>query len=143
MLDVILLPAFDNMDAFVFCNQHQSVVLSGLIPQGFEGPGVDSLRFGSWARSASRNLPGKSSGCKPTLCSYRVRQVLGYPFFFFFGCPGSSLRHVGPVTPWQVVRWYLISLIRARTCVPCIGRWTFNYWTTREVLHHIFEGLRK
>ena len=110
MLDVILLPAFDNMDAFVFCNQHQSVVLSGLIPQGFEGPGVDSLRFGSWARSASRNLPGKSSGCKPTLCSYRVRQVLGYLFFFFFWLPWVFVAACGPGYPMagsKVVPYFL------------------------------------
>ena len=25
MLDVILLPAFDNVDAFIFCNQHHSL----------------------------------------------------------------------------------------------------------------------
>ena len=29
--------------------------------------------------------------------------------------------------------WDLSFLIRDRTCTPCIGRWSRNHWTTREV----------
>ena len=29
--------------------------------------------------------------------------------------------------------WDLRSPIRHQTCVPCIGSWTLNHWTTREV----------
>ena len=29
--------------------------------------------------------------------------------------------------------WDLSSLTRARTHIPCIGRWILNHWTTREV----------
>ena len=29
--------------------------------------------------------------------------------------------------------WYLSSLTRNQTCAPCIGRWSLNQWTTREV----------
>ena len=29
--------------------------------------------------------------------------------------------------------WHLSSLTRDQTCIPCIGRWILNHWTTREV----------
>ena len=29
--------------------------------------------------------------------------------------------------------WDLSSLTRNQTCVPCVGRWSLNQWTTREV----------
>ena len=32
--------------------------------------------------------------------------------------------------------WNLVSLIRNRTQVPCIERWSLNHWTTREVPTH-------
>ena len=28
--------------------------------------------------------------------------------------------------------WDLSSPTRDQTCVPCIGRWILNHWTTRE-----------
>ena len=30
--------------------------------------------------------------------------------------------------------WDLSSLIRDRTHIPCIGRWSLNHWIAREVL---------
>ena len=30
--------------------------------------------------------------------------------------------------------WDVSSPPRDRTCVPCIGRWILNHWTTKEVL---------
>ena len=30
--------------------------------------------------------------------------------------------------------WNISSLTKTRTCIPCIERWIFNHWTTREVL---------
>ena len=35
------------------------------------------------------------------------------------------------------------SQIRDQTPVPCIGRWIFNHWTTREVLVLLFSGNRE
>ena len=32
--------------------------------------------------------------------------------------------------------WDLSSLMRVRTCTPCIGRQSLNHWTTREVPPH-------
>ena len=34
---------------------------------------------------------------------------------------------------WPRGMWDLSSLTRDRTCTPCIGRWSLNHWTTREV----------
>ena len=41
----------------------------------------------------------------------------------------QSLWHRGLIAPGHVES----SQIRDRTCVPCIGRWMLNHWTTREV----------
>ena len=30
---------------------------------------------------------------------------------------------------------------RDRTCIPCIGRWILNQWTTREVLPSVFNAI--
>ena len=40
---------------------------------------------------------------------------------------------------WLQGRWGLSSLTRDRTCVPCIGRQSLNYQTTREVLKNTPE----
>ena len=34
---------------------------------------------------------------------------------------------------WPRGMWNLSSLTRGRSCTPCIGRWSVNYWTSREV----------
>ena len=34
---------------------------------------------------------------------------------------------------WPRGMWDLSSLTRDQTCMPCIGRWSPNLWTTREV----------
>ena len=39
---------------------------------------------------------------------------------------------------WLKGTWDLSSLIRDRTCTPCIGRQSLNYWTTRESLYLLF-----
>ena len=44
---------------------------------------------------------------------------------------GSIVGHTGLGDPWHVES----SQIRGWTRVPCIDRWTFNHWTTREVPH--------
>ena len=33
---------------------------------------------------------------------------------------------------WPRGMWHLSSLFRDQTCTPCIGRQSFNHWTTRE-----------
>ena len=35
--------------------------------------------------------------------------------------------------------WHLSSLTRDQTCVPCIGKWILNHWTTREVPHSLLQ----
>ena len=54
---------------------------------------------------------------------------------------GSPLQHAGsrahgPIAVACGPRgiWDPSSLIRDQSQVPCIGRWIFNHWTTREVL---------
>ena len=47
-------------------------------------------------------------------------------FFFFFFWPGGM--------------WYLNPLTRDQTCTPCIGGWSLNHWTTREVWHVPFNA---
>lgn len=113
------------------------MVLSGLIPQGFEGPGADSLGFGFGARSAGRNLPGKHSGYKPDVpiesAKFQEIHFSWLHWVFTVACgPGYPVAG-GILFPWLGIE----------PAVPCIGRWIFNHWTTREVLHHIFEGLGK
>ena len=42
---------------------------------------------------------------------------------------------------WPQGMWDLSSPTRDRTCTPCIGRWSLNHWTTREVpgVHVFFQ----
>ena len=57
--------------------------------------------------------------CRPFLKS--LLNLLQYCFcfmFWFFGLQGM---------------WNLRSLIRDWTWTPCIGRWTPNHWTSREI----------
>ena len=46
--------------------------------------------------------------------------------------------------------WVFSSLTRDQTCISCLGRWTINHWTTREVpeldpfwISHISEVLEQ
>ena len=39
---------------------------------------------------------------------------------------------------WLQGMWDLSSLTRDRTHTPCIGKWSLNYWTAREVPHGFF-----
>ena len=39
---------------------------------------------------------------------------------------------------WLQGMWDFSSLARDRTCTLCIGRWSFNHWTTREVSSKLF-----
>ena len=71
-----------------------------------------------------------------------------FVFFFniyLFGCVRSSLRHAGSSSiAWGLSScslelrscsmWDLSFPIRNRTCIPCVGRWILNHWTTREIL---------
>ena len=43
---------------------------------------------------------------------------------------GSVVAMHGPAAPWRVGS----SRTQDRTCVLCTGRWTLNYWITREVI---------
>ena len=52
-------------------------------------------------------------------------------------CGTQAVGHVGSVgssgalaeTPWHKRS----SLTRDRTCVPCIGKWVLNHWSTSEL----------
>ena len=53
------------------------------------------------------------------------------------------LRSTGSRGMWasavvvQSCPWYVeSSQIRDETCVPCIGKWILNYWTTTLLLYH-------
>ena len=46
----------------------------------------------------------------------------------------QQLWHTGLVAPWHVGS----SRTRDRTCVRCIGRWTLNNCTTREVPSYVY-----
>ena len=50
----------------------------------------------------------------------------------------QQLWCTGLAAPWQVKS----SQTRNQTCVPCIGRWILNHWTTGEVpfLSHLKEA---
>ena len=54
--------------------------------------------------------------CEPFLKS--SMNLLQYCFCFIF---------------WPGGMWDLSSLSKDSTCTYCIGRWSFNHWTTREV----------
>ena len=41
---------------------------------------------------------------------------------------------------WFSVTWDLSSPTRDWTCTPCIGRWSFNHWTARDVSQLTFVG---
>ena len=41
----------------------------------------------------------------------------------------QELWRTGLIAPWRVGS----SWTKNQTCVPCIGRWILNHWTTREV----------
>ena len=56
-------------------------------------------------------------------------QALGPAGFSSGGIWAQRLWHTGLVAPRHVGS----SQTRDQTCVPCIGRWILNYWTTKEV----------
>ena len=61
----------------------------------------------------------------------RVKQFLFYlKFFFFFFFLAVLGLHGG--------MWDLSSWTRIRICIPCIGRWIFNHWTTSKVPQGLF-----
>ena len=47
-----------------------------------------------------------------------------------YGTQAQRLCHRGLTALWHVES----SWIRDPICVPCIGRWILNHWTTREAL---------
>ena len=59
-------------------------------------------------------------------------------------CIGFSLQSRGSrragLSSWGARAWLVApqhvrsSWTRGRTCIPCIGRWILNHWTTRDVL---------
>ena len=68
------------------------------------------------------------------------------PFWGWVGYAVCLLQHVGFLellrgVSCPMTRGNLSSLIRDRSCFPCIGRWTRNHWTTREVPSIHFFGL--
>ena len=40
---------------------------------------------------------------------------------------------------WPRGMWDLSSLSRNQTCTPCVGRWSLNHWTARDVLGNWLE----
>ena len=59
--------------------------------------------------------------CGPFLKS--LQNFLQWCFYFMFWF----------LWPWGM--WDLGSLTRDQTHAPCIERWSFNHWVTRDVLH--------
>ena len=53
--------------------------------------------------------------------------------------PAVVHRLQGMFASVAVVHGGLVAQIRDRTHVPCVGRKTLNYWTTREVPHLLFN----
>ena len=79
-------------------------------------------------------LPGP--GIEPTSLMPPALPLVppGNPWLLLLQSTGSRehklhLWHMGLVALWHVKN----SWARDRTCVPCIGRWILNHWTTREV----------
>ena len=58
---------------------------------------------------------------------YNIASVLWFWFLFFW--------------PWGM--WYLSSPARDRTCIPYVGRWILNHWTTWEVPIRYFHAIKK
>ena len=48
-------------------------------------------------------------------------------------CCGEWVSSVVPGLGCPVALWHLSSPTRDQTCIPCVGRWILNHWTTREV----------
>ena len=75
----------------------------------------------AWAFSSCSELEPLSSGAWASHCHG------------FSRCRAQTqdrwLWHMGLVAPWHIES----SQTRDWTCVPCIGRWILNHWTTREV----------
>ena len=62
--------------------------------------------------------------------------ALGEAGFSSCGWWVQQLWHLGLVA----LVWDLSSQIRGGACVPCIGRWVLNHWTTREVPVSAFDS---
>ena len=82
---------------------------------------------------------------RPSIClKFRLLKMYIFFFFkiFFFGCGPflKSLLNLSQYCLFYVLvfclqgMWDLSSPTRDQTCIPCIGRWSLNHWTTREVL---------
>jgi len=71
-------------------------------------------------------------------CGTRVSHCSG-----FSCCRIQVQGHVGSVwnTGLVALRHMGSSRSRDQTCVPCIGRWIVNHWTTKEVLEWYFDSL--
>ena len=79
-------------------------------------------------------LPGP--GIEPTSLMPPALPLVppGNPWLLLLQSTGTRVHklhlwHMGLVALWHVKN----SWARDRTCVPCIGRWILNHWTTREV----------
>ena len=88
-------------------------------------PAVES---GDYSSCCGR--PSRSSGF---LCG---AWALGEAGFSSCGWWVQQLWHLGLVA----LVWDLSSQIRGGACVPCIGRWVLNHWTTREVPVSAFDS---
>ena len=79
--------------------------------------------------------------------------LLFFKSTYLFGSIGSQLWHVGSCVaargllsscgPWAQLScstWDLSSSTKDQTCVPCIGKWILNHWTTRDLCHQHLKG---
>ena len=72
-------------------------------------------------------------------------------FYFIFWC-GPSLKSLLNMLQycfcfmflvfWPQRMWNLSFPTRDRTCTPCIGRWSLNHWTAREVPVCLINNLK-
>ena len=75
--------------------------------------------------------------------SYSVFQGKGFPPQWFLLSQSTSSRHVGVEVMAHGLSCSMASgvfLDQGLNLSPCLGRWTLNHWTTREVhLHTSFK----
>ena len=70
---------------------------------------------------------------EPLILLFFKDYFLCEPFskFFYWNCYNISSVLCFGFWPWGM--WDLSFPIRDRTCTPCIGKWSLNHWTTREI----------
>ena len=75
-----------------------------------------------------------------SLCSFRGYSLLrwaGFSLRWLLLLRSTGSRCAGLVVPWHVGSFRT----KARSHVPCIGRWILNHWATREVPGYSFQQM--